>query len=126
MKNGDVLAFREKGIVKVGTVPSGKMCIDGSLLRNAESKVLKERLILSRSGTVLVTIIVNSKGNLVFAPSFETIGFLDKIEDEEIYDEFEFCVKKEIKGVLESFTKKEKISEGDVVFRVSKKFNFGF
>jgi ribonuclease J len=120
VKNGDVLAFRKNGIEKVATVPAGKMCVDGLLLRDSESKVLKERVILTNSGIVFTTIVVNSSGNLVFAPSIETIGFLDEFEDKEIYTEFEDRVRKEIKNTLDNFERKDKSTEADVIYRITK------
>ena len=120
IKNGDVVAFRQNGIEKVGVVPSGKMCVDGLLLRDAESNVLKERVILSHAGLVYATVIVNSGGNLVFAPTVDTIGFLDTTEDKEVYRDFEAEVRKEIKNALENFEKRDKTTELDLIYKLER------
>jgi ribonuclease J len=116
VKNGDVLAFRKDGIVKVGTVPSGKYCVDGNTLRDTESPVIKERRILAKSGIVFVNIVVNSGGQLVFAPSIDAIGFLDGAEVKELCDE----IRNEVKFTLKEADKKIKALEGEFVSRISK------
>jgi ribonuclease J len=120
IKNGDVMAFRKEGIVKVGAVENGKMCVDGLLLRDSESAVLKERVILANSGIVIATIIINSAGNLVFAPTFETPGFLEEDEDKEIFNEFLTLARKDIKAILEGFEKKDKATEADARHKITK------
>lgn len=120
VKNGDVLAFRKDSIEKVGIVPHGKMCVDGLLLRDSESKVLKERVILSNSGSISIIIIINSSKNLVFAPIIDTVGFLDQFEDKKVYKEFEDSVKKEITFIVSGVEKKEKILENDLSAKIQK------
>ena len=120
VKNGDVLAFRKDGIEKVGVVPSGKMCVDGLLLRDSESKVLQDRVLLANSGIVTVIIVINSSGNLVFSPSIDTTGFLDDFEDADIYKDFENIIRKEIQISLESFEKKDKSTEHDFTDRIER------
>ena len=120
VKNGDVLAFRKEGVEKIAVVANGKMCVDGLLLRDAESKVLKERVMLANNGCVYVSVIVNSAGNLVSNPDIDTTGFLDEIEDKEIYREFETQIRRDVKNTLQSFEKKDKSTEYDVVSRLQK------
>jgi ribonuclease J len=120
IKNGDVMAFRKNGIEKVGVVAHGKMCVDGLLLRDSESAVLKERVTLSNGGAVFVNVVINSSGNLVFSPTIETPGFLDEFEDKEIYKEFETMVRKDIKAILEGFERKDKSTEADAKYKITK------
>lgn len=88
VKNGDIMAFRKNGIEKIGVAPHGKMCVDGLLLRDSDSIVLKEREILLNSGFVYVSIILNAEWNFVSYPIVDTPGFLNEVEDREIYQEF--------------------------------------
>jgi ribonuclease J len=120
IKNGDVMAFRKNGIEKVGVVAHGKMCVDGLLLRDSESAVLKERVALSNGGAVFVNVVINSSGNLVFSPTIETPGFLDEFEDKEIYKDFETMVRKDIKAILEGFERKDKSTEADAKYKITK------
>jgi ribonuclease J len=120
IKNGDVMAFRKNGIEKVGVVSHGKMCVDGLLLRDSESVVLKDRVLLANGGAIFVNIVVNSAGNLVFAPEIETPGFLDEFEDKEIHKDFEIMVRKDIKAILEGFERKEKGVDADVKYKISR------
>jgi ribonuclease J len=113
VKNGDVLAFRKDGIEKIAVVPHGKMCVDGLLLRDSESKVLKERIMLANSGFVYVTVVVNSGGNLVFSPLIDTTGFLDDFEDKEIYQDFETQVKQQVKHIIGTTDSVENQSDED-------------
>jgi ribonuclease J len=114
VKNGDVLAFKEDGVEKVGVVDSGRMCIDGLQLRDLESKILQERLIISKSGIVIVNVVVNSSKSLVLAPVISCVGFLDEFEDKIIYKDFITLSRKEIENIIKSFNEKGRIPENEI------------
>ncbi len=76
-RNGDLVRLAADGAKIIDKVPSGRLYKDGSLLVNAESRMVAARRRLSFSGVVSVAMAVNDKGQLMADPEVELIGVPD-------------------------------------------------
>jgi len=76
MEKGEVLSITTKQARKVSRVPSGGVLVDGMALGELEGSALKERRELSEDGVVVVSIILDLQGRLVYDPVFESRGFI--------------------------------------------------
>jgi ribonuclease J len=85
---GKVLELDRKGARFNGTVPSGRVLIDGSGVGDIGSIVLRDRKILSEEGLVVVIAAVDTKGGYVVSgPDIVSRGFVYVKESEELMDE---------------------------------------
>ncbi len=76
-ENGNVIAFdKEKGRI-TGSVPTGRVLVDGKGVGDVGRSVLKERQMLSEDGLVVVTIIFDEEtGIIVYGPEIVSRGFV--------------------------------------------------
>ena len=123
VKNGDVLEFFSDGIKKVGTVTHGRMCIDGTILRDSTSLVIEQRRKISDSGAVFVNVILSSNENFVFAPVFEMPGFLDQNEDLDLYKQLETLARAEIADIIENYNQSVKSKEAEVKYKIENRLS---
>ncbi|MBE6643802.1 MAG: ribonuclease J [Ruminococcaceae bacterium] len=85
---GRVLELDRKGAKFNGTVPAGRVLIDGSGIGDIGSIVLRDRKILSEDGLVVVVATFDSKGGYVVSgPDIVSRGFVYVKESEELMDE---------------------------------------
>ena len=85
---GRVLEIDRKGAKFNGTVPAGRVLIDGSGIGDIGSIVLRDRKILSEDGLVVVVATVDSKGGYVVSgPDIVSRGFVYVKESEELMEE---------------------------------------
>jgi len=84
---GKVLEIDRKGAKFNGTVPSGRVLIDGSGIGDIGSVVLRDRKILSEDGLVVVVATVDTSGGyLVSGPDIVSRGFVYVKESEELVE----------------------------------------
>ena len=84
---GKVLEIDRKGAKFNGTVPSGRVLIDGSGIGDIGSVVLRDRKILSEDGLVVVVATVDTSGGyLVSGPEIVSRGFVYVKESEELVE----------------------------------------
>ncbi|MGE4528716.1 MAG: ribonuclease J [Rhodospirillaceae bacterium] len=62
---------------KVGTVPSGRLALDGNRLLDRDSEILRNRRRIMYNGCVVVTLVVDGKGELPRSPTIMAPGLLD-------------------------------------------------
>lgn len=85
---GKVLELDRKGARFNGTVPAGRVLIDGSGIGDIGSIVLRDRKILSEDGLVVVVAAVDVKGSyIVSGPDIVSRGFVYVKESEELMEE---------------------------------------
>ncbi|RMH52589.1 MAG: ribonuclease J [Alphaproteobacteria bacterium] len=74
------LAGGEPGIA--GSVETGRLYLDGSLVIGAEDGVVRERLRLAMRGHVVAAVVVDQHGELAADPVVEVIGLMAEVDDE--------------------------------------------
>ena len=90
---GQVIELSGKGIVKNGTVPSGKVLVDGTGVGDVGSVVLRDRQHLAQDGMIVVIVNLSSEdGSLVTGPDILTRGFVYVKESEELMRELKDVV----------------------------------
>jgi ribonuclease J len=104
---GQVIELSGKSIRKNGTVPSGKVLVDGTGVGDVPSIVLRDRKHLAQDGMIVVNVILSSEdGSLVLEPDIVTRGFVYVKESEKLIQE----LKDIVMNTLESFAN-EKVTD---------------
>jgi len=90
---GQVIELTSKSIGKNGTVPSGKVLVDGTGVGDVGSVVLRDRKHLAQDGMIVVIVNLSSEdGSLVTVPDILTRGFIYVKESEELMRELKDVV----------------------------------
>jgi ribonuclease J len=85
---GKVMEFTRDSAKITGTVPSGKVLVDGYGVGDVGSVVLRDRKHLAEDGVIIVVMTMSShEGRLVSGPDIVTRGFVYVKESEELMDE---------------------------------------
>jgi ribonuclease J len=94
LENGNVLELdREKGKV-TGRLPTGNVYVDGLVMGDFASVILRDRKLLSRDGIVVVIIAIDKEaGKIVGRPDIVSRGFVDMKEGEAILEQGRDLVK---------------------------------
>ena len=75
--NGTVIAFSEEGARIAGTVHTGLTYIDGTIVGDLNSAIIKERRILSEDGMVSIVVTINEKSKeIMMEPTIISRGFV--------------------------------------------------
>jgi ribonuclease J len=91
--HGRVIELSEKGVQLSGTVPSGRVLVDGYGVGDVGSVVLRDRKHLAQDGMIVVVINLSSEdGSLVSGPDIITRGFVYVKESEELLTELRSVV----------------------------------
>lgn len=76
-QDGQVICFDDTGGRIDGSVPSGRVLIDGKGVGDVERSILKERRYLSQEGLIIVTIVIDGRtGHMMKEPTLESHGFV--------------------------------------------------
>jgi len=88
MENGNILELdRDKGRI-AGKLPAGNVYVDGLVMGDLASFILRDRKLLSRDGIVVVIVAIDKKiGKIVGRPDIVSRGFVDKKEGESILEQ---------------------------------------
>jgi ribonuclease J len=88
MENGNVLELGpDKGKI-TDKLPSGNVYVDGLVMGNLASVILRDRKLLSRDGIVVVIIAIDKrKGKIIGRPDIVSRGFVDTKEGEDILEQ---------------------------------------
>jgi len=90
---GQVLELTDKSINKKGSVPSGKVLVDGTGVGDVASVVLRDRKHLAQDGMIVVIVNLSSEdGSLISEPDIITRGFVYVKESEELIQELKNIV----------------------------------
>ena len=85
---GTVFEFTGKTCKVNGTVPAGRVCVDGSGVGDVGSVVLRDRKHLAEDGMIVVCVNLSSEdGSVITGPDIITRGFIYVKESEELMDE---------------------------------------
>jgi ribonuclease J len=94
LENGNILELdREKGRI-AGKLPTGNVYVDGLVMGDLASVILRDRKLLSRDGIVVVIVAIDKeKGEVVGRPDIVSRGFVDMKEGETILEQGRDLVK---------------------------------
>jgi ribonuclease J len=85
---GTVFELSGKTCKVAGTVPAGKVFVDGSGVGDVGSVVLRDRKHLAQDGMIVVCVNLSSQdGSVISGPDIITRGFIYVKESEELMDE---------------------------------------
>ncbi len=103
MKNGKVLEIGGKEAKITGTVPSGKVMVDGLGIGDVGNIVLKDRQHLSQDGLIIVTIVMDkSTGEIVSGPEIISRGFVYIRESENLMEELKHALRNRLYALTEN------------------------
>ena len=86
MTNGAVLEIDENGAKLEGTVPAGKILIDGLGVGDVGNIVLRDRKLLAQDGLIIVVATLDENGQLISGPDIISRGFVYVREAEDIIE----------------------------------------
>jgi len=90
---GQVIELTGKSIAKNGTVPSGKILVDGTGVGDVGTVVLRDRKHLAQDGMIVVIVNLSSEdGSIVTSPDILTRGFIYVKESEDLMRELKEVV----------------------------------
>ena len=100
---GQVITVSEDGISQTGTVPSGRVLVDGLGVGDVGAIVLRVRQHLAKDGLIIVVITMESlTGTLLAGPDIVSRGFVYLREAEELMTEAKQVVKNILDQCLDS------------------------
>ena len=86
--NGRVLELDRRSAAFAGTIPAGRVMVDGSGVGDVGASVLRDRILLSEDGLIAVVATVDRRdGLLMSGPEVVSRGFVYVKESEELLDE---------------------------------------
>lgn len=98
---GDVVEINRNFMRKVGTVPAGKIMVDGLGVGDVGNIVLRDRKHLAQDGLIIVVATLDSSdGHVMAGPDIVSRGFVYVKESEPLID----AARKKVFNVLETFS----------------------
>ena len=95
--NGRVLEINENEAKFTGTVPSGRVMVDGLGVGDVGSIVLRDRQHLSQDGLIVIVMTMNNQtGEIVSGPDVISRGFVYVRESENLMDDVKSFIREEI------------------------------
>lgn len=86
--NGRVVEISDNGIREAGTVPAGKVFVDGTGVGDVGSVVLRDRTRLAQDGIITVVLTMDSaSGTVISGPDIVSRGFVYVREAEELMED---------------------------------------
>ena len=129
MQNGKILEIGESGVEFTGTVPNGRVLVDGLGVGDVGNIVLRDRQHLSQDGLIIIVLTMDSgTGEVIAGPDVISRGFVYVRESENLMDEVKSVVRHEIKkceekGIRDWATIKSTVRDNlkDYVFAKTKR-----
>ena len=129
MSNGRVLEINEDEAKFTGTVPSGRVLVDGLGVGDVGNIVLRDRQHLSQDGLIVIVLTMDSNtGEVVAGPDVISRGFVYVRESENLMDDVKSVVRHEIskceqRGIRDWSTIKSTVRENlrDYIFMKTKR-----
>ena len=98
--NGRVLELNENEAKYTGTVPSGRVMVDGLGVGDVGSIVLRDRQHLSQDGLIVIVMTMdNQTGEIVAGPDVISRGFVYVRESENLMDDVKSFIREEIRDL---------------------------
>ena len=127
--NGRVLEINQNEAKLTGTVPSGKILVDGLGVGDVGSVVLRDRQHLSQDGLIVIVMTMDSlTGEIVAGPDVITRGFVYVKESENLMDDVKKVIrdevqKLELQGIRDWGTIKSTLKDNirDYIFQKTKR-----
>ncbi len=111
MKNGRVLEVTQNEAKITGSVPAGKVMVDGLGIGDVGNIVLKDRQHLSQDGLIIVVVAINgATGEIVTGPEIISRGFVYVRESENLMEDMKRILRREL-----SKLEKEKVTDWAVI-----------
>ncbi len=129
MSNGRVLEINQEGANITGSVPSGKILVDGLGVGDVGNIVLRDRQHLSQDGLIVIVLTMDSNtGEVVAGPEIISRGFVYVRESENLMDDVKSVARNEIRkceqrGITDWATIKTTVKENlrDYIFMKTKR-----
>lgn len=97
MTNGRILELSEKEAKFTGTVPSGRVLVDGLGVGDVGNIVLRDRQHLSQDGLIIIVMTMDSStGSIIAGPDVISRGFVYVRESENLMDDVKNVIRQEI------------------------------
>ena len=101
-ENGRVLELGEHEAKFTGSVPTGKVLVDGLGVGDVGNIVLKDRQKLSQDGLIIIVITMDSRTGMVVAgPDVITRGFVYVRESENLMEDVKKVIREEVRALEE-------------------------
>ena len=98
LSNGNVLEISKNSAEVTGTVPNGRILVDGLGVGDVGNIVLRDRQHLSQDGLIIIVLTMDSStGEVVAGPDVISRGFVYVRESENLMDDVKNVVRSEIK-----------------------------
>ena len=117
LTNGRVLEVNEQEMKFTGTVPSGRVLVDGLGVGDVGNIVLRDRQHLAQDGLIVIVLTMDSQtGEVVAGPDVISRGFVYVSESENLMDDVKSVVRHEIslceqRGIRDWATIKSSVKE---------------
>ena len=129
MTNGRVLEMDDKSAKLAGTVPFGRVMVDGLGVGDVGNIVLRDRQHLSQDGLIIIVLTMDSAtGDVVAGPDIISRGFVYVRESENLMDDVKAVIQKEIdycvkNGITDWTTIKSAIRDNlrDYIYKTTKR-----
>ncbi len=103
MTNGRILEMNEKNAKLGGTVPFGRILVDGLGVGDVGNIVLRDRQHLSQDGLIVIVLTMDSSsGEVIAGPDVISRGFVYVRESESLMDDIKKLVREEIRKCEEN------------------------
>jgi len=127
--NGRILEINENEAKLTGSIPSGKILVDGLGVGDVGSVVLRDRQHLSQDGLIVIVMTMDSNsGEIVAGPDVITRGFVYVKESENLMDDVKKVIREEVqkleyKGIRDWATIKSTLKDHirDYIFQKTKR-----
>ncbi len=105
LTNGRILEIGENTAKLTGTVPFGKIMVDGLGVGDVGNIVLRDRQHLSQDGLIIIVLTMDSTGEVIAGPDVISRGFVYVRESENLMDDVKKVVREEIRKCGEKHVK---------------------
>jgi len=100
LKNGRILELNENEAKLTGTVPAGKILVDGLGVGDVGNIVLRDRQHLSQDGLIIIVMTMDSAtGEIVAGPDVISRGFVYVRESENLMDDVKKVIRDEVRNL---------------------------